>query len=234
MTKSTLAPDIYSLDDFEADSMTVLSIDELDEYEPPRPKLLPIDTFIGLPGEMIPAAKHSYFQVIEEPEVLIDIFEDIDLPPLTLPPIVRPVDKLVRVPVPKPKPTHVDAVTSEQKIFLTHFMGSGTVTTALHKSVTPLSRYRRWLDNSPKFVQAVADATDALADRLESEALKQALSGNTKVLLKSLEALRPAKWGKSSTINTFLEGRMKVEITDWAALAQRAEVVDVVRSEGDE
>ena len=224
MTKPTSAPDIYSLDDFEADTMEVLSIDELDDYEPPRPKLLPIDTFISLPGEMIPAAKHSYFQVIEEPEILIDIFEDIDFtPPVS--PVDTPKEKAVHAPV--PKPVHVDVVTPEQKIFLTHFMGSGTVTTALHKSVTPLSRYRKWLDTSPKFVQAVADATDALADRLESEALKQALSGNTKVLLKSLEALRPHKWGKSSTVNTFLDGKLRVDIVDWAQLAQKAECVDI-------
>lgn len=198
------------------------TMEELEEYEPPRIRSVDSDfTFLE------ETKKGSFPSIIDDPGDLLDIFDDDEGVPDKKPVRVRK----------KAEPIVEDRINSEMRVFLSHYIGKGTVSAALQATKVPLVRYRKWLEKCPKFAQALVDATDTLADRLESEAFKQALSGNTKVLLKALEALRPAKWGKSSTVNSFIEGRMKVEITDWASLSRKAEeVVDVTRTlaSGDE
>ncbi len=219
--KDTIHDDLELLDFLPESSATSISVmEELEEFEPRLPReLTPVDDFSFL----IPKDKpDDYFMVIKAPEELIGLFDD-------LPEKKKVKTEVAEVP-------YKDIITSEMRIFLTHYMGSGTITGALRSSKISLARYKKWISGSPKFAQAVADSTDALADRLEAEALKQALSGNTKVLLKSLEALRPAKWGKNSTVNSFIDAKMKVEVFNWAELVQKSEVVDLepVLIEGDE
>ena len=219
--KDTIHDDLELLDFLPESSATSISVmEELEEFEPRLPReLTPVDDFSFL----IPKDKpDDYFMIIKAPEELIGLFDD-------LPEKKKVKTEVAEVP-------YKDIITSEMRIFLTHYMGSGTITGALRSSKISLARYKKWISGSPKFAQAVADSTDALADRLEAEALKQALSGNTKVLLKSLEALRPAKWGKNSTVNSFIDAKMKVEVFNWAELVQKSEVVDLepVLIEGDE
>ncbi len=112
----------------------------------------------------------------------------------------------------------------EQKVFLAHYMASGVVTTALRKSGLSHKRYKEYMANDEVFGQAVEAATEAVADVVEQEALKRALLGSDKLLIKMLESLRPQKFGRQST--TFWEGRMDVRVQNWGDLAKQALVID--------
>lgn len=152
----------------------------------------------------------------EEAKELVLVFDDdpvIDLSPTRTD--EEPKKKLPRL-------------TVEQKAFLVQYTRTGTVTQALKNAKVTSARYKMWL-TLPQFAIAFEDATNALADRLEGIAFQRAMAGSDKLLIKSLEALRPARWGKASTVRSFFEGKMDVDvkITDWAALAKEAEVIDV-------
>jgi len=230
-------------------------MDDLDEYDSlPSRSFLPVheaspgdgvEVFVDITDDTyIPTLPKDFDipKLYEDPEFtlhtkaetkeLILIFEDDDEPVVKLIPAGEKAERKLLLETPEyvpPSPYECDPkkLNTEQRMFLTRYMSTGTVTAALRKTHISLKKYRYWLDNSPVFSRALLDATDTLADRLESEALKQALTGNTKLLIKSLEALRPYKWGRSSTVNTFLNGKVDVEIKDWAQLARQAQTVDI-------
>lgn len=155
---------------------------------------------------------YDYYKIVERPEDLVEIVGRSEL---------------------KPDGTRT-RLSAEQDVFLTHYMGCGVVTTALRKSGLTRKRYTQMMQDDALFIESVQGATEAIADTVEQEALKRALTGSDRVLIKMLEALKPKKFGKSSTVQNLIDGQLSVVVGSWAELSSRvAKEVEDVRIDQD-
>jgi phage terminase small subunit len=163
----------------------------------------------------------SILAPVEIPESCVSIYDYFQ--------IVPKAESLVDVVVGNDAKEGRKGLTPEQRIFITHYMASGVVTTALKKAGISRRRYNEMLEHDKIFREAVLNATEAIVDELEHTALKEAKNGNTKVLIKLLESYKPQKFGRVSTIQNLVDGKVDINIKSWAELVEKAEreVIDV-------
>lgn len=115
-------------------------------------------------------------------------------------------------------------------MFIKGYLSRGSLRGAMLMSGVSSSEYKVWMmGKTPEnavFKHVINECLDMMADVLEEEAFRLALSGNDRVLLKMLEGYRPERYAQKKQITH--EGNVNVNISNWADLAKKAEaVIDV-------
>lgn len=112
-------------------------------------------------------------------------------------------------------------------LFIKGYLAKGSVRGALMMSGVTSTEYKTWMlgktQENAMFRHVVSECVDMMADVLEEEAFRLALSGNDRVLLKMLEGYRPERYAQKKTMTH--EGSVNLNITNWADLARKAEAV---------
>ena len=88
----------------------------------------------------------------------------------------------------------------DQKMFLIAYLKTGTVSHACRAVGLDPRTINLWR-NQPHFVEMLQHCVEALADELEGIALKHAMSGNDKLLVAMLKALRPEKYADRKRVS---------------------------------
>lgn len=106
-----------------------------------------------------------------------------------------------------------------QQMYIIAYVTKGTKTSACKVAGVSLTTVYKWLEKNKEFRDALQAAVDTIADVLEQEALKRALHGSDKMLIKMLQAYRPEKFADKRTTDVRHSGQV---VHSWADLASEA------------
>lgn len=195
-----LDDDLDDLDESDLDTLIPLEIEEpvfeLTEPKKPKHKRLKLTELEEtVELSLAPVPIFDYYKIIESPEELVPLIHD---EPGKLTPMMR--------------------------VFLTHYMASGTVSTALKKSGLSRKKFDEAMTGNKLFASAMKNATEAIVDMLEQEGMRRAMLGSDRLLKKMLESFRPERYRHTAVS---VENNMNVTVNNWAELAQKAEIVEL-------
>ncbi len=105
-----------------------------------------------------------------------------------------------------------------QQMYIVAYLARGTKASACQVAGVSLNTVNKWMKNK-EFREALQEATEAVVDVLEQEAIRRALHGSDRLLEKMLKAYRPDKYGDKS--ETKVTGEI---VHSWADLAQKASI----------
>jgi hypothetical protein len=123
------------------------------------------------------------------------------------------------------------SLTPVQQLAIMAFAARGTVRSACDIAGCTPREFKEWQNSDKEFITELSLAMGCVADTLEQEAIKRAMDGSDKLMLKMLEGWRPERYAPKTVANLNVSGSV---VHSWQELALQAEkAVDVEYKEAE-